>query len=936
MDMDNTQSTSAAPFSQGQVSLPNEGQILSTDKPDAQTDTQTKPEDQLEQAKTQAAPVPANISAPMGMPNDTGIGLPSKPPTVQGPQTTATQPTKPTVPPEVQKASRFREVAEALAGGPRYKYSVDAQGNMQKVPLPVSNSHLAMAIALEAISGAIGGLGQQGPNAEGKAAAQGFQIGKGLAQQQNDQSQTEAKEDFARRAQVTETNLRMYSMAKQIGKLDADANDSYIAQYKPMADKLQSEFPSYIQGPIKYSDFGKYNVTSDNAIPYSRVPRLDANGNQVSNANGVPQWDINYLIVDPKLKASGLLDDKTLDTLKEMGKPWAENPLLANSPMSLMMALNLKTQASQWNVGKNAVNNFFDTLDKATKEGQPSQANQGFLQAPDLKNEAVNKLVEDISNKYAGEVSDILPADSFTALVKGIAQQESGGNPAVQDSPKGAQGIMQLMPGTASQLGVTDAHNPAQNVEGGVKYFTSLLKQYKDPKLALAAYNAGPNNVQNEIPNFKETQNYVDSISKLVGLNNAQAQGQGAENKIETPNLAELVKTNPTLPADIEKFMSALASANGNYAQALSHLRSNPTTMQTASNITAMLGGPDNVRKVDNFNTIQMDQAKTDIQTKALEERQANKAKADEAVQARKQAMLNTLETADIPKPDQLFSMDPKDVVKNLHDQGVTLPAEAIRDAMTIAHYDAPLSTSSNKRWFKDAQLDQQELLDIVKQFNPSYDEKNYKNLGIYGNPNSKPAQTAFASAGVSNHLNMLLDAAQEIAQKGEGAGSLPMLNRLENALNYHTGGTAYVRLSGLTNAVNSEMGKVLSGGFAPDKSQVEALLKNMTPENSLNQIQALGKLYTDIMYGKIKPYDEAFNQQSAGLLHMTNIPESATKLFQRYNLETPWAKNKAQETSTGTKPNPNEARPNEVPVFVQGKIVGYTIAGKPGMRPVQ
>ena len=138
--------------------------------------------------------------------------------------------------------------------------------------------------------------------------------------------------------------------------------------------------------------------------------------------------------------------------------------------------------------------------------------------------------LERVIEKYARQYG--VDAD----LVWAVIRQESGFNPPAV-SPKGAMGLMQLMPGTAAQMGVSDAFDVEQNIAGGIKYLERCLSRFnQDVSLALAAYNAGPENVvkYQGCPPFAETRQYVASILqayagepiradlKLLGLNPVQ------------------------------------------------------------------------------------------------------------------------------------------------------------------------------------------------------------------------------------------------------------------------------------------------------------------------------------------------------------------------------------------------------------------------------
>ena len=129
-----------------------------------------------------------------------------------------------------------------------------------------------------------------------------------------------------------------------------------------------------------------------------------------------------------------------------------------------------------------------------------------------FKNESIDKAgIDGLIEKYS--IKNGLDKDFVKALVK----QESGFNPNAT-SKCGAMGLMQLMPATAQGLGVSNAYDVEQNIAGGTKYLKSMIDRFDgDEKLALAAYNAGPNAVKKYggIPPYQETQNYVKNVLSI-------------------------------------------------------------------------------------------------------------------------------------------------------------------------------------------------------------------------------------------------------------------------------------------------------------------------------------------------------------------------------------------------------------------------------------
>jgi hypothetical protein len=181
-------------------------------------------------------------------------------------------------------------------------------------------------------------------------------------------------------------------------------------------------------------------------------------------------------------------------------------------------------------------------------QGTPAPLQTPGVAKPALSRAELDQLVREISSRYQ------LDPDFVMSVIKAESNFQ-----ARAVSRKGAQGLMQLMPETASQLGVTDPFDPKANVAGGTAFLNQLLEQYhNDPVKALAAYNAGPHRVEqyHGVPPYRETQAY---IARIILDFNAKKRAQmkaAAATQAKTPGSTNLKKkSSPAQPqeADLTK-----------------------------------------------------------------------------------------------------------------------------------------------------------------------------------------------------------------------------------------------------------------------------------------------------------------------------------------------------------------------------------------------
>ncbi|MGA2991040.1 MAG: lytic transglycosylase domain-containing protein [Candidatus Korobacteraceae bacterium] len=244
-----------------------------------------------------------------------------------------------------------------------------------------------------------------------------------------------------------------------------------------------------------------------------------------------------------------------------MSHPGSRNTHLLGTPARrwhLLVVLGLCALGAQAAELARLSNGFNLRCERHEQAGENTRlylGGSGFVDVP-TANIAGFELAFDAPATPADIQEHIARAGAQTGIdpdfIHSVVRAESGYNSQAV-SPKGAQGLMQLMPATASRLGVSNSLDPAANLDGGSRYLRELLARYDgDAQKALAAYNAGPERVEKYkgVPPYPETRNYVTRV--INDFNRRKLAAAASSSKLQgkpAPRVAKPVKRRKPAPA---------------------------------------------------------------------------------------------------------------------------------------------------------------------------------------------------------------------------------------------------------------------------------------------------------------------------------------------------------------------------------------------------
>src|ERR1039458_6117461 len=565
----------------------NENNAAEIDTPQGvpQTDIQVHMDDsgtdRLNPEQSANVPVPIQSSPPI--PNQIQQGQPNQPqnpnqPNAQPKPAGTPAPQAPEQHPSVQRAGWVHDVAETLAGGPKYQYNVDPNtGEMKKTPVPVSGKHLALAIALEALQGSLTGLAAgrgKGPGAAGAAA-----MAQQQAQQQKvkEQAQREASDNYARGAAIAETNMRMIRNEQISSQADSELQQRDVDLYSTLFKEAQDGghiqqmgiTPDQAQAMIKDNKLG---ITKDMLIPYQVSQVKNTSGQEVLTAHGVPKFEKQFALIDPLAKLT--LDDDLHKKAVQYKLPGFVNP---NTGEELPLSPNLQLRYHQLANVAEQVRSFglADSAVKGAEAGNVHALHSGTApQASVPAEQSGSALIKDSNlatiNDKAESTHDLSPV-----LLSAIASQESSGNTKVKDSPPNKEGVYavgpyQVTPGTAKQFKNPDTgkpyteaeiRDPQTNANVAAEYLSNLIRSNNgDVHKALVAYHGAAADVLGVTGEKYATQTLARIPQGQAGLLSAPTQtpAPSGEPAPEIPSLQDALSKGIIQSKDITVTASKL------------------------------------------------------------------------------------------------------------------------------------------------------------------------------------------------------------------------------------------------------------------------------------------------------------------------------------------------------------------------------------------
>lgn len=379
--------------------------------------------------------------------------------------------------PAVKQAGVVRAIAETLAGGPRTSYAIDpTTGAMTQTQQPLSTRQIGLAIAMAALSGGISGLGEKGPGAEGRAAQAGFKAVQTQNQQADQQAQQTASQDYARQAQIANTNFQTHANALRLGQMEYEQHKQYVADAAPVLQNLQDVGAIQESGVREGDLLTKYHVTKDMAVVDGTVPRMDGNGQQARNPDGSLAWDNTYSVLDPSKKIA--LPDETAKLLADYrvpgyfkvvdGKTEPTN-FQGSAPIRAALVLDGLATASALKITESSVNQQLRTLGKSgDADAQRFEVNlksslaDGSVTPKALKafakytgeplDEAITSMQRDkVDPSLVGQIASLIPLDARDQLKQ---NRVDAAKYSVIDSADKAQAVL-AAPGrfSADQVG---------------------------------------------------------------------------------------------------------------------------------------------------------------------------------------------------------------------------------------------------------------------------------------------------------------------------------------------------------------------------------------------------------------------------------------------------------------------------------------------------